>query len=250
VNKQAFHARIWSKLVAYNRRHSLVRSGDRIIVAVSGGPDSVCLAHFLHLLSQRRNIHIRLLHLNHGLRGRAADNDARSVETLGRKLGVPVSVRQISVSRFARNSGRSLEDAGRLLRYRALLQEARRQRFNKVATGHQMDDQAETLLLNLLRGTRAKGLAGIPPLRPLKKDIRVARPLLALNRQEVLDYLKYHRLSYRIDKTNHSPQFTRNWIRKVVLPLLERKNPGVRAHLAQIAEELGDKWHRSSFSKA
>jgi tRNA(Ile)-lysidine synthase len=238
MNKQVFHARIWSKLLAYNRKHALIRPKDRILAAVSGGPDSVCLAHFLHRLSQRLGLQLRFVHLHHGLRGRDADRDAHAVEALGKKFGVPVSVRRIPVSPFAKSSRRSLEDAGRTLRYRALLQAARKYSFNKIATGHQMDDQAETLLLNLLRGTRAKGLAGMPPSRRMGRSIRIIRPLLALSRQEVLNYLKYHRLSYRTDKTNRSLKFTRNWMRLKVLPLLETRNPGIREHLAQIAEEL------------
>lgn len=244
MNKPAFHARIWSKLVAFNRRRGLVQPGDRILVAVSGGPDSVCLAHFLHRLSQRADIQLRLMHLHHGLRGQEADRDARAVEALGQRLCAPVIIRSIPVARFAKGSKRSLEEAGRVLRYRALLREAVRQKSNKIATGHQMDDQAETLLLNLLRGTRAKGLAGIPAKRALAKSIHVIRPLLALSRKDVMDYLNYHKLSYRTDKTNLSVRFTRNWIRKAVLPLLEKKNPAIRENLAQIAEELADKWHR------
>lgn len=238
MNKQTFHARIWSKLLAFNRKHVLIRPKDRILIAVSGGPDSVCLAHFLYCLSQRWVLQLRLVHMHHGLRGHDADRDARAVEALGRKLGVPVSEQRISVSQFAKSSRRSLEDAGRTLRYRALLQAARKYSFNKIATGHQMDDQAETLLLNLLRGTRAKGLAGMPPSRKIDRGVRVIRPLLALSRQEVLDYLKYQRLSYRTDKTNRSLKFTRNWMRLKVLPLLETRNPGIREHLAQIAEEV------------
>src|SRR5262249_43927706 len=115
---------------------------------------------------------------------------------------------------------------------------AHKEKCNKIATGHQMDDQAETLLLNLLRGTRAKGLAGIPSIRTAHKGVYVIRPLLVITRKDVIDYLKYHRLSYRLDPTNRSIQFTRNWIRRKVLPLLEKKNPAIREHLAQIAEEL------------
>lgn len=239
MSKQSFHARIWSKLLAFNRVRGLIRPGDRILAAVSGGPDSVCLAHFLHRLSRRRNIHVRLMHLRHGLRGKEADRDARCVESLGKKLGLPVVSRALPVSGFARRSRRGIEAAGRALRYRALLREARKQGCRKVATGHQMDDQAETLILNLLRGTRAKGLAGIPAIRPLGKGVRVIRPLLALSREEVLEYLSYHRLSYRLDKTNRSLRFTRNWVRRRVLPLLETKNPRIREHLAAVAQELG-----------
>jgi len=238
LTKQTFHARIWSKLLEFDRRLSLIGPGDRVLAAVSGGPDSVCLAHFLHLLAQRRRFEFRLIHFHHGLRGKAADRDARFVDRLAASWRQAAVQRRLPVAAFARASGRSTEDAGRRLRYDALLREARRLRFNKVATAHHLDDQAETVLLNLLRGTRARGLAGIPPRRTLGGKVEVIRPLLALRRDEILQYLRHYRLDFRVDATNRSVDFTRNWIRLKVLPLLEQKNPRIREHLAAVAEDL------------
>ena len=238
MTKQSFHARIWSKLVAFDRAHELVRSGDRVLVAVSGGPDSVCLADFLHRLAQRRRLALRIVHFHHGLRGAAADRDARFVDSLGRRWAVPVTHERLEVRRYALRSRRSLEDASRKLRYDALKRLARSGRYNKVATGHQLDDHAETVLLNLLRGTRAKGLAGIPPSRALKRGVLLIRPLLAMRRTEVLAYLRHHRLAYRTDASNRSTDFTRNWVRLKALPLLERKSPRLREHLASISEDV------------
>ena len=238
MTKQEFHARIWSKLLAFERDRRLIREGDGILIAVSGGPDSVCLADFLHRLAQRRRLRLGIVHFNHGLRGGAAERDARFVAALGEKLCVPVIQERIDVRGFARTSRRSLEDAGRTLRYDSLLRLARRGHYNKVATGHQLDDLAETFVLNLLRGTKAKGLAGIPPSRALSAKISVIRPLLLIRREDVLAYLRHHRLAYRSDSTNRSTDFTRNWVRHKALPLLEKKSPRLREHLASIAEEV------------
>jgi len=249
LTKQSFHARLWSKLLRFDRSLGLIRPGDRILAAVSGGPDSVCLAHFLFLLAQRRRFEIRLIHFHHGLRGKAADRDARFVDRLAARWSQKAIQRRLPVAAFARSSGRSMEDAGRQLRYDGLLREARRLRCNKAATAHHLDDQAETVLLNLLRGTRARGLAGIPPRRPLGGEVEVIRPLLALRREEILQYLRHHRLKFRIDASNRSVDFTRNWIRLRVLPLLERKNPRIREHLAAIADDLRELLDKNSSSR-
>jgi tRNA(Ile)-lysidine synthase len=180
--------------------------------------------------------------LHHGLRGREADRDAKFVKALGKTLGIPVTSRRIAVLPFAKDSKRSLEDAGRFLRYRSLLREARKREFNGIATGHQMDDQAETLLLNLLRGSQAKGLAGIPPSRVAAKGVLIIRPLLGISRKEVLEYLRHHGLSYHIDKSNQSLKFTRNWIRNSVMPILEQKNPSIRENLALVAEDMQSRY--------
>lgn len=291
MTKQSFHAGIWAKLLSYNRKSRLIEAGDRILAAVSGGPDSVCLAHYLHRLSRKMGLALRILHCNHGLRGASAERDAEEVAALGRRLGIAVEIQRLPVSEFARSSGRSLEDAARTLRYLAMARAAKRWKADKIATGHQMDDQAETVLLNILRGTRAKGLAGIPPRRALAADRRgpigktplsarrrglpqtrgrrpeIVRPLLCLSRREVLAYLQYHKLGFSTDSSNFSERFTRNWIRRKVIPLLERRNPKIREHLASIAEDVrlqlsarggtagGDGWkptaaHRGCFAQA
>jgi len=245
VTKQEFHARVWAKLLAYNRKLALVEPGDRILIAVSGGPDSVCLAHFLSQLSRKMRLRLHIAHLHHGLRGKEADRDARLVLDLAESLDIPIDAVRIPVAAFAEESGRSLEEAGRVMRYGALGRLAAKEGCNKIATGHQTDDVAETFILNLMRGTKAEGLAGIPPKRLLwgaGRRIEVIRPLLCLSRREVLSYLKYSRLPFATDRSNLSRRFTRNWVRLKVLPLLEKKNPEVRAHIAAIAEDFRQRY--------
>jgi len=228
-----------SKLMAFDRKEKLVLAGENILIAVSGGPDSVCLAHHLSRLAPRRRLGLALVHFHHGLRGREADKDAQSVRKLAARLGLPFILRRLDVRRASSREGRSLEDAGRALRYRALAALAREGGFDKVATGHQQDDQAETVLLHLLRGTRAKGLAGIPVKRPLRGagGVEVIRPLLAISRREILDYLDIHRLPRRSDMSNRCEKFTRNWLRLRVLPMLEKRNPRIRELLAALGVE-------------
>ncbi|MFI5345048.1 MAG: tRNA lysidine(34) synthetase TilS [Elusimicrobiota bacterium] len=238
MRRKEFAARVWSKLVAFEKTYALLKPGRRVLAAVSGGPDSVCLAHWLSVQARRKNLDVALLHVNHGLRGKAADRDAAFVRALGARLGLKTTVVNADVRGRAKKSGQGLEDAGRRERYRALIARARRGRFVAVATGHQLDDQAETVLLHLLRGTSLEGLGGIAPRRALAPGVELIRPLLPLTRAEVMNYLKVHDLDWRDDRTNRDPKFTRNWIRRRVLPLLESRAPGVKERLSGIASKV------------
>lgn len=226
--------------MTYEREKQFLKKGDRVLAAVSGGPDSVCLAHYLSQARRRRGFWLELLHVHHGLRPKDADRDAAFAQKLGEILGTPVTIVHAPVALQAAARGKGLEDAGRELRYRAFADCAKKLACNKVATAHQLDDQAETVLLHLMRGTRLKALAGIPPRRPLAPGIEVIRPLLPLTKKEVLEYLSLHGLKYRVDKSNFSLQFTRNWVRRKVLPLMETQNPKIREHLAGIAAQVQD----------
>lgn len=238
MRRKEFAARVWSKLVAFEKRHALLPPGGAVLAAVSGGPDSVALAHWLSVQARRKGLRVELFHVNHGLRGRAAARDAESVRALGKALGLRASVVSADVKGAARRRGLGLEDAGRRERYRLLAARARRGGFGAVATGHQLDDQAETVLLHLLRGTSLEGLGGIPPRRALAPGVELVRPLLPLTRAEVLEYLAAHGLTWREDATNADPRFARNWVRAEVLPLLESRAPGVKERLAGIAEKV------------
>jgi tRNA(Ile)-lysidine synthase len=238
VRRQEFAARVWSKLVAFDKAQALLPRGARVLAAVSGGPDSVCLAHWLSVQARRKDLVVELLHVHHGLRGRAADADARFTLALGGQLGLAARVVKAPVRASAAARGLGLEEAGRKERYKALAARARRGRFTVVATGHQLDDQAETVLLHLLRGTSLTGLGGIAPSRPLAPTVALVRPLLPLTRDETLEYCAAHGLKWREDASNRDPKFTRNWVRAEVLPLLERRAPGVKARLAAFAEKV------------
>ncbi|MBI5241546.1 MAG: tRNA lysidine(34) synthetase TilS [Elusimicrobia bacterium] len=238
MRRKEFAAKVWSKLLAFERSEGLFRPGDRVLAAVSGGPDSVCLAHFLMTLGRRKGFTVALAHVHHGLRGAEADRDARFVKGLGRRWGLPVLVVSVPVKASAKARGQGIEEAARRLRYAALVKLARRLRCGKVATGHHLDDQAETVLLHLLRSSRLEALAGIAPERRLSGRISLIRPLLPLRRAEVLTYLKVHGLAHRSDSSNRDTHFTRNWVRRKVLPLLESRNPSIRERLAAFAAQV------------
>lgn len=238
MHRREFAARVWSKLVAFEKRHGLLPPGARVLAGVSGGPDSVVLAHWLSVQKRKKGLDVTLLHVHHGLRGRAADKDAAFVLALGKALGLPASVVKADVKALARVRRSGLEDAGRRARYGALQKAAKRGKRTVVCVGHQLDDQAETVLLHVLRGTSLTGLGAMAPSRPLAPGIALARPLLPLTRREVLEYLKAHGLDWREDASNASEAFERNWIRRKLLPLLERRRPGVAQRLSALAEQV------------
>ena len=231
ASKRSFWARAWPALL----RSPLIRPGDSVLAGVSGGPDSVALAHALRLLSRKKGLRVALAHVHHGMRGREADRDAEWVRRLGHRLGLPTYLRRVDVPGTARRQRRSPEDAARRLRYRALAGIARREGFGKVAVAHHADDQAETVLLHLLRGTDPRGLSGMPARRRLAKGVELVRPLLAWTRREVRTYLAIHGLGWRSDRTNADPRLTRNWVRLKLLPLLESKAPRLRERLVRLA---------------
>jgi tRNA(Ile)-lysidine synthase len=237
MRRREFAAQVWSKLVAFEKRHALLPAGGRVLAGVSGGPDSVALAHWLSVQKRRKGLDVALLHVHHGLRGRAADQDAAFVLALGKSLGLPASVVKADVRKLAASRRSGLEDAGRKARYDALARAAKRGRRSVVCVGHQLDDQAETVLLHVLRGTSLAGLGAMAPLRPLAPGVALARPLLPLTRREVLEYLKAHGLEWREDASNASEAFERNWVRRKLLPLLEKRRPGVAQRLSALAEQ-------------
>lgn len=231
------------------RRASLIRPGDAVLVAVSGGADSVCLLTLLHEMRERAlapGIVLRIAHVNYGLRGDESEGDEAFVRDLGANLGVPVSCERAPLMP---TSGGTLQSRAREARYaffRRMLQE---QGMTSVATGHTADDQAETVLLWLMRGAGMTGLAGIP----VKREGAVVRPLLGVTRQQVLAYLAFRGLSYRSDSSNDRPQYRRNRIRQEVVPVLRAMNPRIVEVLARGADLLsadaalleeieGDEW--------
>ena len=236
--RQQFAARVWAKLIAHEKSEALLARDQGVVAAVSGGPDSVCLAHYLAQRARPLRLKVRVVHVHHGLRGRRADADAAFVERLAKTLGLPCLIVKAEVRRRAAARRGGLEEAARAARYGALARAARRLRCDAVATGHQLDDQAETVLLNLLRGTRLAALGAMPPRRLLAHGVTLVRPLLPLSREEVSLYLKRHALPSRLDRSNLSLDFTRNWLRLRVLPLIAERQPRVREHLAGIAAQV------------
>jgi tRNA(Ile)-lysidine synthase len=216
------------------------RLGERAsagVIAISGGPDSVALA-WLALALQERGIISQpvLAHLNHRLRGAESDGDEAFVIELANRWGVPVVTESIDVAELAR--GRNLEETARQVRYAWLTQVARQHAAAWIATGHTTDDQAETVLHHFLRGAGLNGLSGIAERLPLADDILLLRPLLTTRRHELTALLDADKITFRVDSSNSDVRFTRNRLRREIIPLLEREiNPALVDVLARMATQ-------------
>ncbi len=238
MTKKSFNASVLPRMRAFTDR--LITRKDSVLVGLSGGADSVCLLHFLRYLSKEKHFRLAALHVNHGLRGKAATADQRFCKKLCQMLEIEFLVQKAAVKKVARELNLSPEHAARKARYNVFAKTARAWGATKLALGHHQDDQAETILLNLLRGTQAKGLAGIPLRRPLTATVEIIRPLLCITREETEAYLKNNHLDHITDQSNFDDKFTRNWIRGTLLPLLETKQPQIKKHLVQMAQQIAD----------
>ncbi len=216
-------------------KHKLIRDGEIVLVAVSGGADSLALLYGLHALHTQLRCHPHVVHLNHRLRPEA-DTDAAFVRQHAEHLNLPCTIQEVDVSRLAKQGKRSLETAGRNARYQfydALCSETD---ATKVALGHHQDDIAETVLMNLIRGSGTDGLKGIMPVR----DMKFIRPLIEFTRQQIEAFLTSIDVVPRQDATNTDTRYLRNRIRHELIPRLENNyNPNIKAALNRTADVLG-----------
>ena len=209
---------MYKKVLTYIEENNLIKSGDRILVALSGGPDSVCLLYILIKLRETLGIEIGAAHLNHMLRGEDALGDEEYVNKLCKDLNIPCYIKQVDINKYARENKLSSEMAGRSVRYDFFDEIISKYGFNKIATAHNANDQAETVLFRLMRGTGLEGLGGIK----VSRDNKIIRPILCLSRNEVEDYIEKEGLNPRIDKTNFEKVYNRNKIRLDILPYIKK----------------------------
>jgi tRNA(Ile)-lysidine synthase len=224
------------KVMEFIRLHGLFAGAGGILLAVSGGADSIALLHILESLRANGLLSAKLIcaHVNHQLRGSESDGDERFVVEQATRLAMPVVTRAVDVRACAKAHRLSLETAARQLRLAALSDIAKAQECTWVATGHQKNDNAETVIQRLHRGTGVRGLAGIWPARRFGDGLWLARPMLDLSRAEILAYLGGKSVSWREDHTNVDPAYTRNYIRHKLLPALQRD-----AHMS-LADQLSE----------
>ncbi len=230
-----------SRVKRFIKKSGLARQGEKWLVGVSGGPDSVCLLHLLSQIGEELGITLHAVHLNHGLRGKEAQADARYVAELAARLGVPLSVEKRDVLSFKKKHHSSVEEAAREVRYLFFHEQAMALNADKVALAHSGDDQAETVLLHLIWGTGSRGLKGMAPVESWHSPvtgagITVVRPLLEVTRAETEAYCQYYDLKPRYDASNRSPLFLRNRIRSELLPLLESFNSRIQEALRRTSE--------------
>ena len=231
------------RVLGFIREQHLTTRGQTLLVAVSGGQDSVCLLHLLHEMQPELGIKLRAAHLDHQLRGQASSGDARYVSRLAKSLGIPVTVAKRDVLAYQKKHGLSLEEAAREVRYRFLAETASAVGADVVAVGHTLDDHVETILLHLVRGTGTRGLRGLQPVTRRQvagKELKVVRPLLAVRRAETRKYCSRFQLQPRQDASNLSLAPLRNRLRMELLPLLTKYNSGIVEALQRTAQIAGD----------
>jgi tRNA(Ile)-lysidine synthase len=215
-------------------RHQMISEGDCVIVAVSGGPDSVCLLSILHALKDELHIHLVVAHFDHGLRPAEDESETAFVRTLAESLKLPFETARGRL--LAKKARGSREEVARNARYAFLERVRKKHKAQKIAFGHNLNDQAETILMRLLRGSGPSGLTGIPPCR----DGSIIRPLIEIERLEIENYLKATKLASVTDSSNLKTDYLRNKIRLELMPLLEVHQPQLTRLLAQTAEILRD----------
>jgi len=220
------------EVAAFCRKWNMIPAGGTVLCAVSGGRDSMALLHLLCELSRQKNFSVAAAHFNHHLRP-TAQRDESFVRTWCEERGIPCFIGGGDVAAFAAAEGRSIEDAARVLRYRFLEKTADAINADRIATAHHLQDNAETLLLHLMRGTGLQGLTGIAPVRG-----RIIRPLLETDRAEIDRYITKNHIPFVEDETNQDTAFTRNRVRLEVLPLLEEMAPGCTKRMAETAALL------------
>jgi tRNA(Ile)-lysidine synthase len=231
------------QVLGFIRRQHLVSGSEKLVVAVSGGADSVCLLHILVKLQKELKVKLHIAHLNHQLRGAESEADASYVADLARQLGIPATIEKRDVKGYQARERLSLEEAAREVRYSFLAQVAGANGAERMAVGHTRDDHIETILMHFIRGSGTRGLRGLQPAilwQSAAESLTIIRPLLETSHQETENYCRQHRLMPRLDASNLSLSPLRNRIRQQLLPLLERYNPAVAEALLRTGRIASD----------
>ena len=210
--------KLFREILNINKKYNLIESNDIIVVGFSGGPDSVFLVEMLKKLKNFINFKIYLVHINHLLRGEDADSDEKFSFEYAKKNNLEIFIKRIPVKEIAKEIGKTLEEVGREERYKFFSEIYEKVRATKIATAHNKDDQIETFLFRIIRGTSLQGLEGIKI-----KNNNVIRPISEIYKKDILEYLNKNEIQYKIDKTNFENEFTRNSIRLDLIPFIEER---------------------------
>ena len=215
------------------RANALFHRGDSVLAAVSGGVDSVVMLDILASFADESGLGLRIVHVNHLLRGKESDADEKFVRALAKRYEIPISVERVETKKWAAKKKISIQEAARELRYEFFFRMRTTLNARSVATAHTASDNTETMLMNLLRGTGIDGIAGIPVRR---NENAIVRPLLSVSRQEIAEYAKRKKLTFREDSSNASDKYSRNYLRRNIIPLLQKRiNPSLVRTMSQSA---------------
>lgn len=225
-----------SKVIDTIKRYNLIQGGDKLVLGVSGGPDSISMLNILNEIKEEWQFQIYVAHINHMIR-KEADDDERYVQQYCEKNNIQFFVKRVNVQEIANIQKMGTEEAGRNIRYEFFEEILQKVGANKIAIAHNKNDKIETIVMNLLRGSGLSGLKGIEPIR----EQRIIRPLIECERQEIEQYCEQYKLEPRIDKTNFENDYTRNKIRNIVIPYIKNEfNPNIietMDRLSQVATE-------------
>lgn len=222
------------KVIEFISKYNLLKHGDKLLIAFSGGPDSVFALHFLLKYARKYRIDTSAIHFNHGLRGKEADRDELFSRQFSEQYNINFLTRNLEVKNYAKQNKISIEEAARNLRYQNLTSAAKEINCNKIVTAHNQSDNTETVLLNILSGTGISGFAGIPVMRD-----NIIRPFLSLTKNEIVDYLDKNNITYVTDSSNLKSDYKRNFLRNKIIPLLKEKiNPSMDASVFRSSKIL------------
>jgi tRNA(Ile)-lysidine synthase len=207
----------------FNKSYSIIKNKDKIVLGLSGGPDSVFLFHYLLSIRDSMNIEFVCVHINHMIRGESADIDEKFVYDLCIEYGIELFSYRINVPKLSKDEKKSLEDMGREVRYEMFRKVQKEKEYNKIAVAQNMNDQAETMIMRIIRGS---GIEGLGAIHPVKNEI--IRPILCVKRAQIEDFFINSGLGFRIDETNLEKEYHRNKIRHILLPIIENEfNPNI-----------------------
>jgi hypothetical protein len=217
------------------KKSGLIKKNEKILIAFSGGPDSVFLYNLLNFLKEEYFLEISLIYINHNLR-KDVEDDLKFVKNFSEENEVPLYIESVNVRKYATDNKKSIELSARELRYEAIEKVLQNINYDKIATGHNLDDNIETFIFRLLRGTSLKGLKGIP-----EKRENIIRPILQFEKKEILNCLQENKKNYIIDYTNNENDYTRNYIRNEIFPMFVNINPNFRNKINELIHEMNDR---------
>ena len=226
---------VFEKVLSTINKYNLIESGDKIVIGISGGPDSVCLLHILNRLKEKLDIEIYAAHLNHQIRGIEAQKDALYVSNMCDEMGITCFLKSIDVPKYCKDNSLSIEEGARKLRYEMFDEIKQKTKSNKIAVGHNLNDQAETILMRVMRGTGLQGLRGIE----YSRENGIIRPLLDIERNDIEKYCEVHNLNPRIDESNLQNIYTRNKIRLELIPyMMDNFNTNLIESIVRMSNSL------------